>query len=143
MKDDLQIPRSFPILSLLLVAFCVGLWLWFWYDTWPPSTLQISAAVLGTLIGSLYCLDRIQNWNVQAWEWRDTQRRNRTYPRFLYRILPFSGAVGVLASILIDRTLGKAVGLAFIPFVGTSVGLFFLWGTIEAIRHIAYHWTSE
>ena len=139
MDDDLQIPQFFPILCIFAVVFCFGVWLWFWYDTWPPSALQISAAVLGTLIGGIYCLDRVQCWDVRAWEWRDEQRRNRTYPLFLYRILPFSGAVGVLATILIDRTLGKAVGLAFIPLVGTSVGLMFLWGTIEAIRHIAYH----
>lgn len=143
MDDDLQIPASFPILCILAVIFCVGLWLLIWRDIWPPSSVQIGAALLGTLIGGIYCLDRIRNWDMRTWEWRDEQRRNRIYPLFLYRILPFSGTVGVAASLFIDRTFGKAVGLAFVPLMGAGVGLIFLWHTIEAIRHIRYHRTRK
>jgi hypothetical protein len=139
MKEELQISKSVLLLYMLIVIMCIGSWLLFWRSTWPPSILQIGAAVIGTLLGCLYCLDRIRNWDVRTWEWRDGQRRNRTYAPILYRILPLSGAVGVVVAIFIDRTLGKEVGRAFIPLVGTSVGLIFVSGTIEAIRHIRYH----
>ena len=109
MEDDLQISRSLPLLSAFLMVFCIGSWLLIWRDIWPPSSLQIGAALIGTLSGGIYCLDRIRNWDVRTWEWRDEQRRNRIYPLFLYRILPFSGAVGVAVSFIIDHTFGKAV----------------------------------
>jgi uncharacterized integral membrane protein len=138
MEESAQIPKSFVLLYLAIVVICVGAWLLFWRSTWPPSPLQIGAAIIGALIACVYCVDRSRNWDVRAWDWRQEQRRNRAYSPFLYRILPFSGAVGVIAALIIDSTFGKAVGQAFIPLAGAGVGLIFAWHTIEAIRHIVY-----
>src|SRR5215213_6696592 len=62
MDDDLQISKSVLLLYMLIVIMCIGSRLLFWRSTWPPSILQIGAAIIGTLLGCLYYLDRIRNW---------------------------------------------------------------------------------
>lgn len=116
-----------------------GSWLFFWYITWPPSALQVGAAIAGMLIGCIYNLDRLLNWDVYAWQWHDATRRNRVYPSFLYRLALFGGVLGMLSVPLMRRYFGSEVTLALIPLGGVAIGLIFLWFFAEGCCHIFYH----
>ncbi len=141
LKDEPKIGTSIPLVGALLTTFCFGGWAWFWSVIWPPSRLQIAAAIGGICFGLIYCVDRLRNWDVYTWEWRPATR-NRTYTPIIYRLAILGGPLGILATQIAREFISKEVRYAFVSAGLAGMGLVFVWTVVECCRHLLYYRTK-
>jgi hypothetical protein len=141
MKDSPRIDLSIPIVFGFFTILCLGFGIWFWSVEWPPSFLQIVTTTAGALIGVIYCIDRAQNWDVQAWGWHTT-RRNRTYSPLAYRIAMIGGSLGVLVTNIARNFIGKEIRYGLLSAGLACIGIVCIWSVIECCRHLLYYRTK-
>jgi hypothetical protein len=136
MDNDTHISTTDTIF-LIVIAFITGAsWSFIWATDWPPSFFHLLGAVLGIIPAVIMCIDRLINFDIIAWDWRNSER-DKSFAPLLSKIIPFSGVTGTIIYTILQRTAPSDVNDMIFTACLAYPCVISIWMTIEHARHVA------
>jgi len=131
-----QIDPSLAVLSGILALCFNGAWFWVW-SIGDARRAVVIGTMIGLLISLVWCVIRIQRFDLHTWQWRNTTRPPH-YGRATALIIGVASGAGALTARYIAQVTGLDFQLGLMASIFISCGILCIWSLLEGIRHLWY-----